>query len=474
MILLSVLAPFCSLVFNLEYKSQTHSTAMSSSSSDGTDQVSSKAQPIDQQDGEVTIDDCNSENDEVPHLFAHHPPPPDGGWAAWLQIILGHLVMFNTWGMANSFGIFEEYYSKTLLKSNTAAQISLIGSLELFFLFAVGVVAGRATDEGYFRVVFVSGIILQLIGLFLTSLCTKYWQIFLAQAVCQGIGSGCTYTPALVIISQYFVRNRAFAIAIAASGTATGGLVYPAVANTMITNSKYGFPWTMRVMGFIALAAYAPCAVFLKPRVPKRDSGSLIEWSAFKEPAFSFFTFGLFFIFWGIYCTFFYLGTFAQQIIGVSKPFNLIMVLNGVGLIGRIVPSILSDRWFGMLNVLIVVSFGSTVIMFCWAAVSSVAGLYVFAAVYGLVVAGVQALFSASATTMTPDIRKTGTRLGMIVSIIGLATLTGPSIQGALISNDSGRYLYAQLFAGLSMAVGLCLLVIARVSKTGWILRARA
>lgn len=41
-------------------------------------------------------------------------PPPDGGLAAWTQVIMGHLIVFNTWGYINSFGVFQTYYVATL------------------------------------------------------------------------------------------------------------------------------------------------------------------------------------------------------------------------------------------------------------------------------------------------------------------------------------------------------------------------
>lgn len=34
-------------------------------------------------------------------------PPPDGGLEAWTQAFMGHLVVFNTWGFVNSFGVFQ-------------------------------------------------------------------------------------------------------------------------------------------------------------------------------------------------------------------------------------------------------------------------------------------------------------------------------------------------------------------------------
>ena len=41
-------------------------------------------------------------------------PPPDGGLPAWTQVVMGHLIVFNTWGYINSFGVFQTYYVATL------------------------------------------------------------------------------------------------------------------------------------------------------------------------------------------------------------------------------------------------------------------------------------------------------------------------------------------------------------------------
>lgn len=32
------------------------------------------------------------------------PPPPDGGFQAWLQVAMGWVIIFVTWGYVNSFG----------------------------------------------------------------------------------------------------------------------------------------------------------------------------------------------------------------------------------------------------------------------------------------------------------------------------------------------------------------------------------
>lgn len=403
-----------------------------------------------------------------------HTPPkpgpiPDGGRVAWFHVLFMHTVFFNTWGVANGYGVFQQYYTDALGQSEST--ISWVGSVQVFLLFLVGVPAGRLTDAGYFRPTFACGVFLQVFGLFMTSLGTTYWQIFLAQSVCLGIGNGLTFCPGLAILSQYFSRYRGFAVGLAAAGAAVGGLVYPVLVNWLMFKHDLGFPWTLRIMGFIMLATYIPCLLWFKPRVPGRMSGPWVDTSAFSELPFLFFTASFFLNFWGLYFAFFYLGTFARDEVGISEPIYLLMILNGVGIVGRVMPSVIADRWTGLLNLLVPLSFVAALLVYCWAAIDSKAGLYVFAAIYGLFAAALQAIFPAVATTMTPDPDRTGTRVGMILGFSSFATLTGPAICGALIRQMDGSYLGGQMFSASVILVGGVMALAARIAKTGFVLR---
>lgn len=399
------------------------------------------------------------------------PPAPDGGCTAWLQVLLMHLVFFNTWGVTNSFGVFQQYYTETL--NEPRSTISWIGSVQTFFLFSVGVFAGRATDAGHFRIVFSLGVFLQLLGLFLTSLCKTYWQIFLAQAVCIGLGNGCTFCPALAVVSSYFSKHRGFAVGLASAGAATGGLVYATIVNQLIYHDAVGFAWTVRTMGFVMLTTSLPCVFLFAPRLPPRKTGPLIDKSAFSDIPFLFFTASMAFSFWGLYFAFFYLGIFARDRIGLQSPINLVMVLNGIGIPGRILPNLVGDRWTGRLNILILFNFVASLLVYCWAFIHSGAALYVFAVIYGFLAAALQALYPAIATTMTPSPDRTGTRTGMIFWVVSFASLTGPAIDGALIQREDGGYLYAQIFAASCVLVGGITAAAARIVQTGWVLKVK-
>ncbi len=195
-------------------------------------------------------------------------------------------------GVINSFGSFQTYYTTLLQRS--PSDIAWIGSIQIFLLFFIGTFTGRLTDAGYFRHLLAIGTVLQVIGIFTTAQGTQYWQIFLSQGVLMGLGNGCIFCPSLATLSTYFSKKRALAIGIAATGSATGGLVFPSIVRQLLPT--LGFAWTMRVIGFVQVATLLVANIGLRTRLPPRRSGQIIEWSAFKDPEYSFYAAGSFFV----------------------------------------------------------------------------------------------------------------------------------------------------------------------------------
>ena len=169
------------------------------------------------------------------------------------------------------------------------------------------------------------------------------------------------------------------------------------------------------------------------------------------------------------------MGSYGRDVIGFSysESISLLMVMNGVGIPGRLIPNYLSDRAFGPVNTIIPYGFLSGILFFGWAGVDSRAGIYAFAAIYGFFAAGVQSLLPVSLASLTDDLKKQGTRLGMGFSVVAIAVLTGPPLAGALIQADDGRYLYAQMWAGVFMICGSFTHLAARIAKTGFKLRVK-
>ena len=399
-------------------------------------------------------------------------PKNSSEWKNAIHIFFAHFGCFNSWGMANSFGVFQQYYTNKYHWSPSTT--SWIGSIQIFLLFAVGVLAGRTTDAGYFRLTLYLGISFQLLGLFAASAASEYWQFILSQGVSVGLGHGFIFVPAIAAVSSYFRRWRTLAVGLSSAGAALGGLVYPAIASQLLYS--VGLGWTLRVMGFVLLATYIPSIIWARTAFPPRESGPLVEWIAFKEIPYTLGVMNFFLIFWGITFAFFYAGRFAQDKLAASRENSLylLMIINGCGFIGRIFPSLFADIKFGLLNVLTCFTLFSSIAIYSWKCVESLDTMYVFAAFYGLFAGALQSLLSALAPCLTTDVRKLGTRMGMMMTIVGFSALTGTPIAGALIERAGGSYMYAQIFTGSAMLAAALCIAGARISKTGWKLVVKA
>ncbi|KAH7241475.1 riboflavin transporter MCH5 [Fusarium tricinctum] len=388
--------------------------------------------------------------------------PPDGGLWAWLCVVGSHLAILNTWGVINSFGAFQSHYVQTL--NRPPSDIAWIGSLEIFFLFFIGAFTGRLTDAGYFRYVAITGSALIVLGTMLASICTQYWQFILAQGVCVGLGNGCLFCPTIALVSTYFEKRRSLAIGVAASGSCTGGIVFPALVRQLLP--RIGFGWTMRTIGFMQAGTMVIALVMLKSRLPPRRTGPMIDWVAFKELEYVFYAVGSFMCFWGTYFAFFFLATYARDIQGMSyaASLDLLMIINGIGFLGRLFPSRLADK-YGAMNMYICWVAVCSLLIYAWAGVSSKAGLYVWTVVCGIALGGIPSLFPSGLASLTMDPSKQGSRIGMVFTVVSFGFLTGPSIEGALISALDGRYIAGQVFAGTSLAISLVFITTAREIK---------
>ncbi|KAF2767565.1 MFS general substrate transporter, partial [Teratosphaeria nubilosa] len=229
---------------------------------------------------------------------------PNGGLTAWLQVLGSFFLFWNTWGIINAFGTYQTYYESGLLASSPASDISWIGSLQATLLMLVGALSGPINDAGYVHHLLIIGSVLAVLGQMMLSLCTEYWQVFLAQAVCQGLGAGMLFVPSVSILSTYFSTKLATAVGLAASGSSLGGVVYPIVFHKL--QPVLGFAWSTRVVAFIMLATLAMSNGVMKVRVLPAGRRKFIDLSAFKEPAYVCFVLGMTLCFAGLYEPFFY------------------------------------------------------------------------------------------------------------------------------------------------------------------------
>lgn len=372
----------------------------------------------------------------------------------------------------NSFGAFQTYYETGSDWHRSPSEISWIGSIQSFLSLMVGVFTGPLYDAGYFRYIICAGGFLVPFGYMMTSICTQYWQVLLAQGFVIGIGNGCLFVPAVAILPQYFSTKNPLVNGIAASGSSLGGIVIPFVMTRL--ERQVGFGWATRTIGFIAMATGAVSIATMKPRLTPKSKRKLLEIAAFKEPSYSFFAGGLAIAFIGFAVPTFYLGTFASTTGIASEEFSFyyLPILNAASTFGRIIPAILAAK-FGPLNILIPICLFAGTLAMVWCTITTSAGTIVFAILYGFCSGGFAAMSPIALVTLTPDLRTLGTRMGQLFFCCALGLLAGPPSAGAIL-NTTKSWIALKCFAGGTVVLGSLILVLARVSRVGWSLKKKA
>ncbi|VTO85370.1 unnamed protein product [Fusarium graminearum] len=383
-------------------------------------------------------------------------------WQTSILIVLSaHFVVMNTSGFTNSFGALQSHFIQEF--DEPASTVSWIGSMQIFFYFFLGTVSGRLTDIGYFRTTFLAGSLAMVVGIFASSFGSKLWVMFLTLGVGVGLGNGLMSCPMLAVVSQYFTERRGLAIGVAMCGSCTGGLVYSGIMRQLIP--QLGFAWTMRVIALIQFVSLAFANICLRPRSQSRNSPDWIDWSAFRDSRFNNYALAIFMSLLGLYISIFYVVDFSRSCI--TPPFsyqdslNLLLVFNAANLVGRLGSGILADK-VGALVIFVPVMASMTVILFAWIAVGTSLAMYVWTVFSGILSGGVQSLFPAGLSYLTTSTKKPGTRMGMVFGLGSVASLIGAPIGGALIGAMNGRYLGAQTFAGVTMAMAAIFLEVAR------------
>ncbi|KAI0908377.1 monocarboxylate permease-like protein [Ustulina deusta] len=390
---------------------------------------------------------------------------PEGGARAWGVAFGTSLAVFCTLGYVNSFGVFQTYYVQNQLGDQSSSRIAWIGSLQFYLIFSAGLLAGPLFDRYGPRCILFPAAIIYVASVMLTSLASKYWHFILAQGVLGGFSSGMVLNPAFVATPQYFFKKRAMGLAIA--GSSVGGVIFPLALPRLFSNTKVGFGWAVRVIGFIILALLALSCMVIKERLPPRKNKFFLR-RAFTEITYVLIIAAGFVIYLGMFSPYFFLPQYALSR-GVDPLFSsyLIAILNGSGVFGRVIPGILSDR-VGRLNMFAVASLASSILLFIWTQCTNRGAIIAFTVLYGFFSGGIISGFSTSLATSASDASNTGTYIGQGSAITALASLIGPPINGAFLARY-GEFQQLSIFSAVACLIGFFVVLAAKsTTKSGF------
>jgi len=234
------------------------------------------------------------------------------------------------------------------------------------------------------------------------SLCHSFWQFLLAQGVLLGICMALATWPMIALVGQYFKRSRAAATGFVVAGSSLGGIVWPIVIDRLLNTTSIGFPWTMRIIGFIMIpclsfscvAAKSPESVVQRkdleapetrpptekePKHERNAARKALYWQSSMQLT----CLAMFVTYFGLFAPIFYLPSFAtEQGFSATLAFYTASIVNGASFLGRILPGFVADK-YGKFNCCIVAMFFSGIVILCWTKATNVAGLVVWSAAYG-------------------------------------------------------------------------------------------
>ncbi|KZT01355.1 monocarboxylate permease [Laetiporus sulphureus 93-53] len=403
--------------------------------------------------------------EDAPSNTAPLPPAsdfPEGGLRAWSVVCGGFFAFIATFGVTNSYGVFQDYYSANLLQHSSSSTIALIGAIQLFFLYGGGPIVGRIYDAYGTRVLIPLGSVIIVFSLMMVSLVQpdKPYQLFLAQGILFGLGLACIFNPALAVAGHWFKRKRAYAIGVIASGSSIGGVFFPIMLQRLIPS--VGFPWAVRAMAFVCLGCLTIATLTIRTRLPPSRNitlRGLVDLEGFRDWKYVCASIGAFLVFYAVFTPYFYIQIYANmQGVPNSLAIYLLPIINAFGTPSRIIPGIMADKW-GCLNVLVPSTLIASIFTLAlWLPARSAASITAYAAMYGLFTGAFVTLLPAYIYTISP-IEVYGARLGSMYLLVGIANLVGTPTAGAFLSTvDQSGFNGLIIFTGVLMAAGSLIL----------------
>ncbi|GJJ08888.1 hypothetical protein Clacol_003108 [Clathrus columnatus] len=288
---------------------------------------------------------------------------PEGGTRAWASVVgsVSFCIVFVSQGAISAFGVYQDFYT-------------LIIRTPRFFMLSL------AQPH-------------------------NYYQVFLSQGVGVGLGMGLVYIPSITLNFHYFKRRRGVAVGIASTGSAIGAICQTIGLNHLI-NGKVGFPWGVRIFGFIFLVLVIIGNVLMRPRLPPRRLRP-------NQPK--------------------------PDVKKIVRDIPLLLSIVGTALLlfGVYFPSILLS------------SFLLGIISFVMIKATNQSGLIAFTILYGFIAGGYFSLASSAISAYVDNTHEVGFALGYAAFIQSFFVLIAQPVAGAIV--DAPRYRWNRAIVAVSV-----------------------
>jgi MFS family permease len=225
---------------------------------------------------------------------------PDRSRLHYGWVVLGTvtLLMLAASGVRSSFGVFIKPMEAEFGWDRTS--MSVVAALSLFLYGAVAPFVGRLADRFGPRGVLAASAVLVGTGALGTATVVTLWQLYLAAGIITALGTGgVAMSVAASVAARWFDTRRGLVLGIAFGGIAAGQLLIVPLA--MALTVSWGWRWTFVVLGAGFLLLIVPLALSLirndprelglapygaaKGAIPKTDGEIAAERTGFGQAA---------------------------------------------------------------------------------------------------------------------------------------------------------------------------------------------
>jgi len=395
----------------------------------------------------------------------------------WVVVGCAFLVLFLTYGVQYSFGVFVP----PMLDDLGWQRASLGGAFSLYSMVYMGfsLVSGRLTDTlGPRRVIGFGGVMLGL-GIMATSQVSAQWQLYLFYGIVAALGMSTAYIPCNMTVVRWFHRQRGLALGIASCGASCGILVVPTLSSYIITLTDWRVSLLILGAGMFVLITIAARFMVRDPeliglqtddRKISTTDENLGGGEALNETASwtltearSTLSFWLFLLAFAVILLtttipFVHAPVFARDIGLSAMGGSLAVSISGLfALIGSISLGALSDR-IGPKRAVLLSLFVQVVAYLIFLVAKDMVTLYLGAAAFGFFYGGIASLFPALVSDLFGRAHA-GAIGGFIFGGAGILGAWGPAVAGYLRDVD-GDYRRSFILCALTVACSLVLFLV--------------
>lgn len=405
------------------------------------------------------------------HEDRQTPPARPGFFYGYIVVAAAFFVMVLSWGTLFSFGIFfKPLLTEFGWTSAMTAGAFTLGSLTRGIL---SIITGKLSDRFNLRIVTTTCCILLGLGFLLMSRINNIWELYLFYGVVAATGIAGCWTPLIATVARWFIKRRGLMTGIVTSGIGVGDVIIPLVAIRLI----YTYDWRTSciILGGMVLVGAVLAAQFLK-RDPRQMGQLPYGESEVNRGSITPQARGLSFPdaintrqFWVICAVYFCYGYFIHTItvhivphvteLGISpiSAANILAVIGGLSVVGRVIAGGTSDRVGIKLSILLNFILAAGVLFWLQLA-RELWMLYLFAVVIGFAYGGLSSLQSLMAAELF-GLKSLGVIIGSLTFSFTIGNAVGVFLAG-YIFDSTGSYYPAFWACAVVAVVGFILVLL--------------